>query len=39
LGHKEEALQLYQQIRSEYPESQEAQQVDKYIARLGGEVK
>ncbi|GAB4142008.1 MAG: hypothetical protein Fur0041_17190 [Bacteroidia bacterium] len=36
---KEDALKLYLQIKSEYPESQEAGQIDKYIARAGGEVK
>jgi TolA-binding protein len=38
-GNKAEALKLYEQIKVEYPESQEATQVDKYIARVGGEVK
>ncbi len=38
-GNKTEALKLYEQIKVEFPESQEATQVDKYIARAGGEVK
>jgi len=38
-GNKADALKLYEQIKSEFPESQEATQIDKYIARLGGEVK
>ena len=35
-GQKEEALKLYQQIKSDFPESQEATQIDKYITRDGG---
>ncbi|HEU4718383.1 MAG TPA: tetratricopeptide repeat protein [Bacteroidia bacterium] len=38
-GNKDEALKLFEQIKVEFPESQEATQVDKYIARNGGEVK
>lgn len=38
-GDKDQALKLYQEIKSEFPDSQEAQQVDKYIARMGGDVK
>ncbi len=38
-GQKEEALKVYEQIKVEFPESQEATQVDKYIARVGGTVK
>jgi len=38
-GNKDEALKLYEQIKAEYPESQEATQIDKYIARVGGTVK
>ncbi|MGL5892339.1 MAG: tetratricopeptide repeat protein, partial [Bacteroidia bacterium] len=35
-GNKAEALKLYQQIKTEYPDSPEAQAVDKYIYRAGG---
>lgn len=35
-GQKEEALKLYQQIKSDFPESQEAAQIDRYITRDGG---
>jgi tetratricopeptide (TPR) repeat protein len=38
-GQKEEALRLYEQIKSDFPESQEAAQIDRYIARDGGTVK
>lgn len=38
-GKKDEALKLYEQIKTDYPESQEATQIDKYIARTGGTVK
>jgi TolA-binding protein len=38
-GEKDEALKLYEQIKSDYPDSQEAAQIDKYIARDGGTVK
>lgn len=38
-GNKAEALKLYEQIKSEYPESQEAPMIDKYIIRAGGEIK
>jgi tetratricopeptide (TPR) repeat protein len=37
-GNKAEALKLYQQIKAEYPDSPEAQSVDKYIYRTGGTV-
>lgn len=37
-GKKEEAVKLYQQIKSDFPESQEAAQVEKYITRDGGTV-
>jgi tetratricopeptide (TPR) repeat protein len=37
-GNKAEALKLYQQIKSEYPESSEAQAIDKYIVRAGGTI-
>lgn len=37
-GNKAEALKLYQQIKAEYPDSPEAQSVDKYIYRVGGTV-
>ncbi len=38
-GHKEDALKLYEQIKVDYPESQDAAQIDKYITRAGGTVK
>lgn len=38
-GQKDEALKLYEQIRTDFPESQEATTVDKYIARDGGTIK
>lgn len=38
-GQKEEALKLYEQIKVDYPESQDAAQIDKYITRAGGTVK
>jgi tetratricopeptide (TPR) repeat protein len=38
-GNKEEALKVYEQIKVDFPESQEATQIDKYIARVGGTVK
>jgi tetratricopeptide (TPR) repeat protein len=38
-GNKEEAIRLYEQIISEYPDSQEATQVDKYITKNGGTIK
>lgn len=34
-GKKEEAIKLYQEIKKEYPYSQQAQSIDKYLARLG----
>ncbi len=38
-NNKPEALKLYEQIKVDYPESQDAAQIDKYIIRAGGEVK
>ncbi|MBI3512026.1 MAG: tetratricopeptide repeat protein [Bacteroidetes bacterium] len=38
-GNKAEAIKLYEQIKTDFPESQEAGNVDKYIARDGGEIK
>lgn len=38
-GNKAEALKLYEQIKVDYPESQDAAQIDKYIVRAGGTVK
>ncbi|HLG03157.1 MAG TPA: tetratricopeptide repeat protein [Bacteroidia bacterium] len=38
-GEKAEAVKLYEQIKADFPESQEAAQIDKYIARNGGTVK
>ncbi len=38
-GQKEEALKVYTQIKVDFPESQEAAQIDKYIARVGGTIK
>jgi tetratricopeptide (TPR) repeat protein len=38
-GEKDEALKLYEQIKADYPDSQEAAQIDKYIARAGGKPK
>jgi len=38
-GNKGEALKLYEQIKVNYPESQDAAQIDKYITRAGGTVK
>ena len=38
-GNKEAALKLYEQIKVDYPESQDAAQIDKYITRAGGTVK
>jgi len=38
-GNKEAALKLYEQIKVDYPESQDAAQIDKYITRAGGAVK
>jgi tetratricopeptide (TPR) repeat protein len=38
-GNKEAALALYEQIKVDYPESQDAAQIDKYITRAGGTVK
>lgn len=38
-GQKDEALKLYEQIQTDFPESQEATTVDKYIARDGGTAK
>ena len=38
-GNKEAALALYEQIKVDYPESQDAAQIDKYITRAGGVVK
>jgi tetratricopeptide (TPR) repeat protein len=38
-GNKEDALKLYEQIKVDYPESQDAAQIDKYIVRAGGTVK
>lgn len=38
-GNKEAALKLYEQIKVDYPESQDAAQIDKYITRAGGVVK
>jgi tetratricopeptide (TPR) repeat protein len=38
-GNKIEALKLYEQIKSEFPESQEAASIDKFVVRAGGEVK
>lgn len=34
-GKKEEAKELYQQIKKDFPYSQQAQDIDKYLARLG----
>ncbi len=38
-GQKENALKMYMQIKTDFPESQEAAQIDKYIARVGGTIK
>jgi len=38
-GNNPEALKLYEQIKVDYPESQDAAQIDKYIVRVGGTVK
>lgn len=38
-GKNEQALKLYEQIKSEYPRSNEGREIDKYIARLNGTVK
>ena len=38
-GNKDAALALYEQIKVDYPESQDAAQIDKYITRSGGVVK
>ncbi|MEO5642289.1 MAG: tetratricopeptide repeat protein [Bacteroidia bacterium] len=38
-GNKEEALKMYTQIKTDFPESQEAAQIDKYIGRAGGTIK
>ena len=38
-GQKEEALKMYTQIKTDFPESQEAAQIDKYIGRVGGTIK
>jgi tetratricopeptide (TPR) repeat protein len=38
-GQKEDALKMYTQIKTDFPDSQEAQQIDKYIARVGGTIK
>jgi len=35
-GNKEEALELYYEIRNDYPKSAVANQLDKYIVRAGG---
>jgi tetratricopeptide (TPR) repeat protein len=37
LGRKEEARKVYEQIKTEYSESQEAAQIDKFIARTSTE--
>jgi len=34
-GEQEEAKKLYQQIKKDYPYSQQGQDIDKYLARLG----
>lgn len=34
-GKKEEAKKLYQEVKKTYPYSQQAQDIDKYLARLG----
>lgn len=34
-GKKEEAKKFYQEIKTEYPYSQQGQNIDKYLARLG----
>lgn len=34
-GNKKEAKKLYERLKSDYPNSQEAQEIDKYLARLG----
>ena len=34
----ESALKFYQEIRNEYPTSEEGREIDKYILRVGGEV-
>jgi predicted negative regulator of RcsB-dependent stress response len=38
-GQKEEALKLYTQIKTDFPDSQEAATIDKYIGRVGGTIK
>ena len=38
-GQKEDALKAYEQIKTDFPESQEATQIDKFIVRVGGTVK
>ncbi|MDQ3108617.1 MAG: tetratricopeptide repeat protein [Bacteroidota bacterium] len=38
-GQKEDALKMYTQIKTDFPDSQEASQVDKYIGRVGGTIK
>lgn len=38
-GMKEEALKMYTQIKTDFPDSQEAQQIDKYIGRVSGTIK
>ena len=36
LGKPDEALKSYKEIQSKYPSSQQGQEVEKYIAKLGG---
>jgi tetratricopeptide (TPR) repeat protein len=38
-GKKEDALKVYTQIKVDFPESQEAAQIDKYIGRVSGTIK
>jgi tetratricopeptide (TPR) repeat protein len=38
-GKKEDALKMYTQIKTDFPDSQEAQQIDKYIGRVSGTIK
>jgi TolA-binding protein len=38
-GKKEEALKYYTMIKNEYPNSDEAQQIDKYITRVEVSIK
>jgi tetratricopeptide (TPR) repeat protein len=38
-GNKADAIKLYEQIKSDFPESQEAADADKYIVRDGGTIK